>query len=131
MTDFTLGIIYCMKGWGRCDLNQDETLAEFCRQYYASSYRYPREAMFPFIQQAIVDYITNADDPIREIRRYFNTQSVVFPDSEWHRMCLFLLEATVFEDGEYVNGFRDNPLKHLPIFKEDNEYSVSLKKERR
>jgi len=118
MKNDTLGIIYILKGWGRTKLNTEEEIAEFLRQYRNTDYRYTHEDLLKELKKAAVDYVSTCDNAFHEFNRYMLlSDSVVFPDSEWHRLRVFLGQCVCRNKDTYINGFRDNPCLDLPIFR--------------
>lgn len=121
MTDETLGIIYIIKGWGTGHLNTEEKIAEFLRQYRDTNYRFSHDQLLKELKKAAVDYVSTCDSAYREFNRYMLlSDSIVAPENEWHRLCVFLGQCTCRNKNTYINGFRDNPCKNLPIFREDS-----------
>lgn len=107
MTDLTLGIIYAIKGEPQ---GHDAAIQKFLHRYFESDYQYDRDFIDRALRQACADYITTADDPNEEVRRYFlnsNTFALI-EVSEYHRMITFLTQTKVKDkNGYYINGFRE------------------------
>lgn len=105
MTDRSLGIIYTIKQKGTSDV----TLAAFLQKFYSTAYIYNRDEIDKILRETCVDFIQSADDPIRELRRYFlsvNIYSLV-EITEHTRMINFLQQIQISKDGNYINDFRD------------------------
>ena len=110
MTDESIGIIYCIKGHGYDDLNTEENIAEFLRQHRNTNYRFTHEELTQELRKVMVDYLETANNPLREMRRYFLLRDHIWRDwPEWHQMSIFLGQTQVRQDECYINGFRDIP----------------------
>lgn len=108
MTDETLGIIQIIKGWGYPNLNMDERIAQFLRDYRGTNFRFDRECITKELRNAAVDYFSTCDDPVKEIRRYFLDRAWMLKDeTEYNVLLRFLGGTKVRENGEYINGFRE------------------------
>lgn len=108
MTDETLGIIQIIKGWGYPNLNMDERIAQFLRDYRGTNFRFDRECITKELRNAAVDYFSTCDDPVKEIRRYFLDRAWMLKDeTEYNVLLRFLGGIKVRENGEYINGFRE------------------------
>lgn len=105
MTDRSLGIIYTVKQKGTSDV----TLAAFLQKFYNTPYIYNRDEIDKILRETCVDFIQTADDPMREIRRYFlNTNLYSFVEITEHvRIINFLQQTQISKDGKYINDFRD------------------------
>ena len=105
MTDRSLGIIYTIKQKGTSDI----TLAAFLQKFYDTIYIYNRDEIDKILRETCADFIQSADDPMREIRRYFlNANTYSFMEIVEHvRMINFLQQTQISKDGNYINDFRD------------------------
>ena len=105
MTDRTLGLIYTIKnenGYSDIPINK------FLMDYYNTDCPYSRSEIDQILRAVCIDYIETADDPIQEIRRYFNGNLYSHVDTSEHdRMIYFLLFTQVKSDEKYINGFRE------------------------
>lgn len=113
ISDVTLGLIYTCKQVGQTDVD----LSNFLQQYYDSAYPYSREEIDDSLREAVIECIIHANSVNRAVRNYFlNTWIISTPD-EHQRMVGFLAHMRVMEDGEYVNGMRENPFKDWEMFR--------------
>ena len=112
MTDETIGLIAVIKGWGYPDLNLDERMAEYLRDYRGVTYRFTHDDLTKEMRKAVVDYFSTCDDPQREIRHFFLDRSELIPEqnNEWDQLRHFLGGIQVRENDHYINGFKDIPL---------------------
>ena len=105
MTDRTLGLIHIIKhenGYSDIPINK------FLMDYYDTDYPYSRSEIDKILRAVCVDYIETADNPIQEMRRYFNGEVFSYVDvSEHERMIQFLMSTQVKSDENYINGFRE------------------------
>lgn len=114
MEDKNIGIFYAVK-W-RGDTNC--AVQEFMREYCDTDFCYSRTQIENIVRDAIMDYITNAYNPIREMRRYFNTWKEPGVRNEFDVMLHFIYNTTVRNNGQYIDGFKDNPFKKYKVFRE-------------
>lgn len=105
MTDLTMGIIYTIKQRG----SSDSRIQSYLRKYYDNFWEYGREEIDKILRECCADYISTADNPIEEARRYFLNSNVFtsFEISEHHRMINFLQQTQVRKNSEYINGFKE------------------------
>lgn len=105
MTDLTMGIIYTIKQRG----SNDSKIQNYLRQYYDNLWNYGREEIDKILRECCADYISTADNPIKETKRYFLNSNIFtsFEISEHHRMINFLQQARISRGGVYINGFKE------------------------
>lgn len=114
MEDKSIGIFYAIKWRGDTDC----AVQEFMREYCDTDFCYSRTQVENIVRDAIMDYISNAYNPIREMRRYFNTWKEYSVRNEFDVMLHFIYNTAVRNDGKYIDGFKDNPFKKYKVFKE-------------
>lgn len=105
MTDLTMGIIYTIKQKG----GYDSKIQDYLRRYYDTLWSYGREEIDKILRECCADYISTADNPIEEVRRYFLNSSIFtsFEISEHSRMINFLQQTQVSTNRAYINGFKE------------------------
>lgn len=105
MTDRTLGLIYTIKnenGYSDIPINK------FLMDYYNTDCPYSRHEIDQILRATCIDYIETADDPIKEIRRYFSGNVYSYVEIPEHdRMIQFLMLVLVKSNEKYINGFRE------------------------
>ena len=105
MTDLTMGIIYTIKQRG----SSDSRIQSYLRKYYDNFWEYERGEIDKVLRECCADYISTADNPIAETRRYFlnsNTFTSI-AISEHSRMINFLQQTRISNNHEYINGFKE------------------------
>lgn len=105
MTDLTMGIIYTIKQHGHAD----STIQSYLRKYYYNFWTYGREEIDKILRECCADYISTADNPVAEVKRYFLNSNIFnnFEISEHSRMINFLQQTRISNNREYINGFKE------------------------
>lgn len=112
MEDKSIGIFYAVKWCG----NVDRAIQEFMQEYGNTEYEYNRDEIDMIIRMAIMDYISNCYNPLKEMRRYFETWKEPYIRNEFDIMRTFIYNTTVRDNGQYVSGFKENPFKEYKVF---------------
>ena len=112
MEDKSIGIFYVVKWSG----NVDRAIQEFMHEYSGTEYDYNRDEIDMIIRMAIMDYISNCYNPLKEMRRYFETWKEPYIRNEFDVMRTFIYNTTVRSNGQYVSGFKENPFKEYKVF---------------
>lgn len=111
MTDETIGIIACFKGWGsHPNYPYEENIGEYLRQHRGVEYHWTHDEYVNILYQTMADYLSTCDNPVKEIRRYFLDRMPWEQEPEYRRMEKFLELTQACANGHYINGFRDHPL---------------------
>lgn len=120
MDNRTMGIIYALK---QCKYSSDVAIRMFMSEYSGTNWnKMGREAVDNLLRQTCAEFINEADNPVMEIRRYFNGYSSVFCNTEFEMMINFLQQTRVRDANDnYINGFTDNPFKNYACFKNEEE----------
>ena len=105
MTDLTMGIIYTIKQRG----SNDSRIQSYLRKYYDNLWEYGREEIDKVLRECCADYISTADNPMAEIKRYFLNSNIFnsFRIGEHDRMINFLQQTRISNNREYINGFKE------------------------
>lgn len=106
MTELTMGIIYTIK---HQDGDPHTAIQKFLQNYFEPDYNYDRDFIDDILRQTCADYISTADNPVEEIRRYFLNSNIfaAIEISEYKRMIVFLQNIKVKKNHEYINGFKE------------------------
>lgn len=111
MTELTMGIIYTIKHQNG---DPHTAIQKFLQKHFASDYDYDRDFIDRILRQTCADYISTADDPVEEMRRYFLNSNIfsAFEISEYKRMITFIQnikvkKIKVEKNYEYINGFKE------------------------
>ena len=116
MEQRTCNIIMCCKG--HCKLsNAGETAMDAIAAYMSKECLCPKEdykgaLMESILQNALFDYIANADKPDFELRQLFQQYALREPTLSERICTMFQLTRVRNDDGSYANGFSDKLLAH-------------------
>ena len=111
MEQRTCNIIMCCKG--HCKLsNAGETAMDAITAYMSKECLCPKEdykgaLMESILQNALFDYIANADKPDFELRQLFQQYALREPTLSERICTMFQLTRVRNDDGSYANGFSD------------------------
>lgn len=114
MEQRTCNIIMCCKG--HCKLsNAGETAMDAIAAYMSKECLCPKEdykgaLMESILQNALFDYIANADKPDFELRQLFQQYALREPTLSERICTMFQLTRVRNDDGSYANGFSDKLL---------------------
>lgn len=119
MNKRTVGLIYALK---QCDkYSFDTVICKFMREWSDSNFwdltTIDRTYIDKILRETVADYLANCGNEA-EIRRYFLDNNPIYINNEFYRMVTFLYLTSVKEQGEYVNGFYDNPYPDFEVFKQ-------------
>ena len=105
MDNRTMGIIYALK---QCKYGSDIVIRMFMSEYSGTDWnKMGRNTVDDLLRQTCTEFITSADNPVKEIRRYFNSYNSVFCNNEFEMMINFLQQTQVRDaSGNYINGER-------------------------